>query len=55
MHIEPAEGLPCNVAEPVIDMLFPKAVKAAFLLLQLQVPMAKQLPQGLPRTLQNGP
>jgi cyanophycin synthetase len=24
MHIEPAEGLPRNVAEPVIDMLFPK-------------------------------
>ncbi|HQR00326.1 MAG TPA: Mur ligase family protein, partial [Ferruginibacter sp.] len=23
-HIEPAEGLPRNVAEPVIDMLFPK-------------------------------
>jgi cyanophycin synthetase len=24
MHIEPAEGLPRNVAEPVVDMLFPK-------------------------------
>ena len=24
MHIDPAEGLPRNVAEPVIDMLFPK-------------------------------
>ncbi|MEJ7739967.1 MAG: cyanophycin synthetase [Chitinophagaceae bacterium] len=24
MHIEPVEGLPRNVAEPVIDMLFPK-------------------------------
>jgi cyanophycin synthetase len=24
MHIEPASGLPRNVAEPVIDMLFPK-------------------------------
>jgi cyanophycin synthetase len=24
MHIEPAEGIPRNVAEPVIDMLFPK-------------------------------
>jgi len=24
MHIEPAEGLPRNVAEPVINMLFPK-------------------------------
>jgi cyanophycin synthetase len=24
MHVEPAEGLPRNVAEPVIDMLFPK-------------------------------
>jgi cyanophycin synthetase len=24
MHLEPAEGLPRNVAEPVIDMLFPK-------------------------------
>ena len=24
MHIEPAKGLPRNVAEPVIDMLFPK-------------------------------
>lgn len=24
MHIEPAEGLPRNVAEPVIDMLFPQ-------------------------------
>ncbi len=24
MHIEPSEGLPRNVAEPVVDMLFPK-------------------------------
>ena len=24
MHIEPADGLPRNVAEPVVDMLFPK-------------------------------
>jgi cyanophycin synthetase len=24
MHIEPAEGLPRNVAEPLVDMLFPK-------------------------------
>src|SRR6266498_2486464 len=24
MHLEPAEGLPRNVAEPVIDMLFPR-------------------------------
>lgn len=24
MHIEPAKGLPRNVAEPVVDMLFPK-------------------------------
>lgn len=24
MHIKPAEGLPRNVAEPVVDMLFPK-------------------------------
>ena len=24
MHIEPAEGLPRNVAEPVVDMLYPK-------------------------------
>jgi cyanophycin synthetase len=24
MHIEPAQGLPKNVAEPVVDMLFPK-------------------------------
>lgn len=24
MHIEPTEGLPRNVAEPVVDMLFPK-------------------------------
>jgi len=24
MHVEPAEGLPRNVAEPVIDMLYPK-------------------------------
>ena len=24
MHVEPAEGLPRNAAEPVIDMLFPK-------------------------------
>ncbi len=24
MHIEPAEGLPRNVAEPVVDMLFPR-------------------------------
>jgi cyanophycin synthetase len=24
MHIEPSEGIPRNVAEPVIDMLFPK-------------------------------
>ncbi len=27
MHIEPAEGLPRNVAEPVIDMLFPDRSK----------------------------
>ncbi len=27
MHIEPAEGLPRNVAEPVIDMLFPNNSK----------------------------
>lgn len=27
MHIEPAEGLPRNVAEPVIDMLFPNRSK----------------------------
>jgi cyanophycin synthetase len=27
MHIEPAEGLPRNVAEPVIDMLFPQGSK----------------------------
>lgn len=25
MHIEPSEGIPRNVAEPVIDMLFPKS------------------------------
>jgi cyanophycin synthetase len=24
MHVEPSEGLPRNVAEPVVDMLFPK-------------------------------
>ena len=24
MHVEPAEGLPRNVAEPVVDMLFPR-------------------------------
>jgi cyanophycin synthetase len=27
MHIEPAEGLPRNVAEPVVDMLFPQGSK----------------------------
>lgn len=27
MHIQPAEGLPRNVAEPVIDMLFPSGSK----------------------------
>ncbi len=27
MHLEPAEGLPRNVAEPVIDMLFPKNIQ----------------------------
>lgn len=27
MHLEPAEGLPRNVAEPVIDMLFPPGTK----------------------------
>lgn len=27
MHIEPAEGLPRNVAEPVVDMLFPSGSK----------------------------
>jgi len=27
MHIEPAEGLPRNVAEPVVDMLFPRGSK----------------------------
>ena len=26
MHVEPSEGLPRNVAEPVIDMLFPKGI-----------------------------
>ncbi len=26
MHIEPSEGLPRNVAEPVINMLFPKGI-----------------------------
>ena len=30
MHIEPTEGLPRNVAEPVIDMLFPKGSNGAF-------------------------
>ena len=24
MHVEPSEGLPRNVAEPVVDMLYPK-------------------------------
>lgn len=28
MHIEPAEGLPRNVAEPVIDMLYPPGTSA---------------------------
>ncbi|MFI5222571.1 MAG: cyanophycin synthetase, partial [Bacteroidia bacterium] len=28
MHIDPAEGLPRNVAEPVIDMLYPPGVSA---------------------------
>lgn len=27
MHLEPADGLPRNVAEPVIDMLFPKNIQ----------------------------
>lgn len=27
MHVEPAIGIPRNVAEPVIDMLFPKGIK----------------------------
>jgi cyanophycin synthetase len=27
MHLEPADGLPRNVAEPVIDMLFPRGSK----------------------------
>ena len=27
MHIEPADGLPRNVAEPVVDMLFPQGSK----------------------------
>jgi cyanophycin synthetase len=27
MHIEPSEGLPRNVAEPVVDMLFPRGSK----------------------------
>jgi len=26
MHVEPSEGLPRNVAEPVVDMLFPQGV-----------------------------
>jgi cyanophycin synthetase len=26
MHIDPSEGLPRNVAEPVVDMLFPKGI-----------------------------
>ncbi|CAN5892816.1 cyanophycin synthetase [soil metagenome] len=29
MHISPAEGLPRNVAEPIVDMLFPKGCKAS--------------------------
>lgn len=29
MHIDPAEGLPRNVAEPVVDMLFPKGHEGA--------------------------
>lgn len=29
MHIAPTEGLPRNVAEPVVDMLFPKGCKAS--------------------------
>lgn len=29
MHIAPAEGLPRNVAEPIVDMLFPKGCKAS--------------------------
>ena len=24
MHVEPSEGLPRNVAEPLVDMLYPK-------------------------------
>jgi cyanophycin synthetase len=43
MHIEPAEGLPRNVAEPVVDMLFPKGVMAGFRLLQLRERTEKQL------------
>ncbi|WP_371068074.1 Mur ligase family protein, partial [Salmonella enterica] len=28
MHIDPAEGLPRNIAEPVIDMLYPPGTSA---------------------------
>jgi cyanophycin synthetase len=30
MHIEPSEGLGRNVAEPVVDMLFPKEVQEEY-------------------------
>lgn len=41
MHIEPSEGLPRNVAEPVVDMLFPKGSAGKFRSSLSLVPMAR--------------
>ena len=42
MHIEPSEGLPRNVAEPVVDMFFQKEVQDGFRSLLSPEQMAKQ-------------
>ena len=44
MHLDPTDGLPRNVAEPVIDMLYPPGAVPAFLSSQSRVLMAKRPP-----------
>ncbi len=46
MHLAPSEGLPRNVAAPVVDMLYPQENPLPFRLLPLQVPMEKPPQQG---------
>lgn len=51
MHIDPSEGLARNVAEPVIDMLYPQARLLEFQSLPFRVPMAKPPPPESPPIL----